>query len=196
MRVTKEQAEDNRARILEAASRLFREHGFDGVGLADVMKAAGFTHGGFYNHFASKEELAAAACSENLEACAADNAELLARGEDGTAFATTYVSAKHRDSCGSGCTMAALASDAAREGAAVQKAFADGIDATVSFLAASLNLPREKAMRFWSELVGSLVLARAVKKASPTLSNELLAATRSAIPKKTRAKRAKKKPPR
>ena len=66
MRVTKEQAAENRRKILAAASRLFRAKGFDGVGVADVMAEAGFTHGGFYNHFASKEALAAEACASEI----------------------------------------------------------------------------------------------------------------------------------
>ena len=61
MRVTREQAAANRERVLDAASTLFRKHGFDGVGVADIMKAAGLTHGGFYGQFASKEDLAAEA---------------------------------------------------------------------------------------------------------------------------------------
>src|SRR5262249_60320347 len=63
MRVTREQAAANRERVLDAASMLFRRHGFDGIGVADIMKAAGLTHGGFYGQFASKEELAAEACA-------------------------------------------------------------------------------------------------------------------------------------
>src|SRR6516162_10173095 len=67
MKLTKEKAAENRQSIIETAGRLFREHGFDGVGVADLMKAAGFTHGGFYNHFSSKAALAAAAASSGLK---------------------------------------------------------------------------------------------------------------------------------
>src|SRR5258706_9874209 len=63
MKVTREQAAANRDRIVEAAGALFRRHGFDGIGVADIMKAAGLTHGGFYGHFASKQDLAAEACA-------------------------------------------------------------------------------------------------------------------------------------
>jgi TetR/AcrR family transcriptional repressor of nem operon len=68
MRVSKERAAENHQRILDVASSMFREKGFDGVGVADLMKGAGLTHGGFYGHFQSKEELAARACTRALEA--------------------------------------------------------------------------------------------------------------------------------
>ncbi|MDB5924847.1 MAG: TetR family transcriptional regulator, partial [Betaproteobacteria bacterium] len=63
MKVSREQAAENRERILDAAAQLFRERGFEGIGVADLMKAAGLTHGGFYGHFASKEDLMAQACA-------------------------------------------------------------------------------------------------------------------------------------
>src|SRR2546423_7124313 len=68
MKVTRQQAAENRERILDAASKLFRERGLDGIGVADLMKGAGLTHGGFYGHFSSKEELMAQACTRALEA--------------------------------------------------------------------------------------------------------------------------------
>ena len=67
MRVSREQAAESRERILDVASKLFREHGLDGIGVADLMKNAGLTHGGFYGHFSSKEELMAQACARALE---------------------------------------------------------------------------------------------------------------------------------
>ena len=63
MKVSREQAAQNRERILDAAAQLFRERGFEGIGVADLMKEAGLTHGGFYGHFSSKEDLIAQACS-------------------------------------------------------------------------------------------------------------------------------------
>src|SRR5689334_16944846 len=80
MRLTKEQAAKNRREILETAERLFRERGFDGVGVADLMKEAGFTHGGFYNHFGSKEELAAETCAASFERATEEIAAKLAGG--------------------------------------------------------------------------------------------------------------------
>ena len=66
MRVTREQAAANRQKIVHVASTLFRQHGFDGIGVADIMKGAGLTHGGFYGHFASKDDLATEACTRAL----------------------------------------------------------------------------------------------------------------------------------
>src|SRR3982074_352699 len=99
MKVSREQAAKNRERILDVAAQLFRERGFDGVGVADLMKAAGLTHGGFYGHFASKEDLMGQACSRAL-AGSLDRWSRLAEGETKgrlSAIATAYLSAAHRD---------------------------------------------------------------------------------------------------
>src|SRR4051812_12030829 len=103
MKVTKTQARENRARIVETASTLFRERGYDGVGVADLMAAAGFTHGGFYKHFRSKADLMAEAAASGFSQSAANIA-----GGDGPEFVKEYVSRKHRDAPGNGCTLAAL----------------------------------------------------------------------------------------
>jgi TetR/AcrR family transcriptional repressor of nem operon len=199
MRLTREQAAENRRLILATAARLFRERGFDGVGIADVMAEAGFTHGGFYNHFPSKEALVAESCATELErSCAARAAALDPSGGGRTWVdaASEYVSRKHRDGPGSGCTVAALAADAGRQGKEIQAAFGDGIETTVGLLADSMGEPRENALRLWSELVGAVVLSRSVKHASPELADEILEATRAALPvtrAKKRAERAKPK---
>src|SRR5712692_789927 len=189
MRLTKEQAAENRRQILEAAARLFREQGFAGVAVADLMKAAGFTHGGFYNHFPSKEAIAAEACSTMIARSNAELAETLGQKTSGQKakawrqYLDRYLSVEHRDAPGSGCAVAALATDAARQSKEVQTSFADGIE----ILAA--NLPKAKpderpaatrarAARLWSEMVGALVLSRAVADADPELSEEILAASR------------------
>src|SRR6266436_1770428 len=120
MRLTKEQAAENRRQILEAAARLFREHGFAGVAVADPMKTAGFTHGVFYNHFRSKEALAAEACSTVIARSNAELAGALGRKTPGQKarawrrYLEGYLSVEHRDAPGSGCVMAALAADGAR----------------------------------------------------------------------------------
>ncbi len=189
MRLTKEQAAENRRQILEAAARLFREHGFAGVAVADPMKTAGFTHGGFYNHFRSKEALAAEACSTVIARSNAELAETLGQktGKAWRQYLDRYLSVGHRDAPGSGCAVAALATDAARQGKQVQTSFAEGIENVIEILAA--NLPKAKpeegpaatrarAVRLWSEMVGALVLSRAVAEADPELSEELLAASR------------------
>src|SRR5256712_13727132 len=101
MRVTKAQAQANRARIVETASTLFRERGYDGVGVADLMAGAGFTHGGVYKHFDSKAELMAEAAASGLSQSPASN-----EGLDATAFFKIYLSRKHPDARSTGCTIA------------------------------------------------------------------------------------------
>ena len=190
MRLTRDESERNRQEILDAAEKLFRERGFDGVGVADLMKAAGFTHGGFYNHFASKEELEAEASGA---AVARGNSELAkslgkGRGDGWKRYISDYLSPGHRDDPAHGCTMAALAPDAARKGPEVQARFAEAIEAFVDILGAELarkakrgkrpSAAREGALQILSEMIGALVLSRAVASADPGLSAEILAANR------------------
>src|SRR5438309_10615084 len=117
MKVTKTQALENRARIVETASTLFRERGYDGVSVADLMAAAGFTHGGFYKHFESKADLMAEAAASGFSQSIAN-----ITGVDGAAFVREYLSRKHRDALGKGCTLAALSGDAARQPKSIKAA--------------------------------------------------------------------------
>jgi TetR/AcrR family transcriptional repressor of nem operon len=123
MRVTKAQAQANRAHIVETASALFREHGYDGVGVAELMAAAGFTHGGFYKHFRSKADLMAETAAAGLSQSLAMTGEM-----DLAKFISVYVSREHRDGRSAGCTMAALCGDAARQSDDVKATFAAGIE--------------------------------------------------------------------
>src|SRR5688572_26849623 len=110
MKVSREQAALNRERILEVAAQLFRERGFDGIGVADLMKEAGLTHGGFYGHFSSKEELIAEASARALTSTFALLSKQAERGAGDplSAVADTYLSSRHRDDPGTGCLLAAL----------------------------------------------------------------------------------------
>jgi len=188
MRLTKDETERNRQEILDAAEKLFRERGFDGVGVADLMKAAGFTHGGFYNHFTSKDQLAGEATAAAFARSNAALAESLGKGSAGgwKAYIRQYLSPGHRDDPAQGCTLAALAPDAARKGPEVQARFAESIEEIVDIIAAHLGRKgnrgdrpsalRERALQMLSEMIGALVLARAVAAADPALSTEILAA--------------------
>lgn len=159
---------------MSAATKLFRERGFDGVGIADVMAAAGFSHGGFYNHFASKEALAA----EAARACVqATSLERVAEPD----FVCAYASEEHRDRRGEGCAFAALAADAARQGEEVQAPFAARLDEVARALAKAMGRPAADGLRAWSEIVGAVILARAVMKADAELSDRILAATREGL---------------
>ena len=182
MRVTREQAALNRERIVEAASRRFRERGFEGIGVADLMKEAGLTHGGFYGHFGSKEDLMAEACAAAL-ARSRERWDKSARAhpEDPVgAVARMYLTPRHRDAPGDGCVMAALASDAARQGPAVRRAFVQGLRSTFDSLAAWVKggtpaARRRKAIATYASWVGAMVLARAAADDGP-LSKEILEA--------------------
>jgi TetR/AcrR family transcriptional repressor of nem operon len=183
MKVTKAQALENRARIVETASTLFRERGYDGVGVADLMAAAGFTHGGFYKHFGSKADLMAEAAASGLSQSAAN-----IEGVDAATFVKEYVSRKHRDALADGCTLAALSGDAARQPESVKQTFAAGIEGQLATLdradgAVSEDAKREaRAMRIdtLAHVVGALVLSRACPDDSP-LADEILEVCRTRI---------------
>lgn len=190
MRLTKEQAAQNRRDILEAAGKLFRERGFEGVGIADLMKAAGFTHGGFYNHFPSKQALAAEMCSEAFQRSNAKLAEQLEQAPDEALrdFVAHYLSPEHRDDPAQGCTLASLAADTGRQPPEVQASVAQGLEQVIQLIAEHLPRaspeprtagkasPRERAIQMMSEVVGGLILARAVAAANPEFSDEILEA--------------------
>jgi TetR/AcrR family transcriptional regulator, transcriptional repressor for nem operon len=183
MRVSREKAAENRERIIEAAGGLFREKGFGGIGVADIMKAADLTHGGFYGHFASKDDLVAEAC-RRVMALAVAKWEKTASGTPDDPFSallTRYLSPRHRDDPARGCVFAALGADSARSGPLVHDAFADGLEPLIALLAesapgSSKATRRRKAVAAMASLVGSLLLARAIGKCE--LSDEILDATR------------------
>ncbi|MBA0098691.1 TetR family transcriptional regulator [Stenotrophomonas indicatrix] len=181
MKVTKAQAQANRAHIVETASTLFRERGYDGVGVADLMAAAGFTHGGFYKHFGSKADLMAEAAACGLTSSAAAVADL-----DVQAFVSEYLSRAHRDGPGQGCTLAALCTDAARQTEAVKAAFAAGIEARLATRATQEgqaqrdpdDAARVRRIALMAQAVGALVLSRSCPDESP-LADEILDACRA-----------------
>jgi TetR/AcrR family transcriptional regulator, transcriptional repressor for nem operon len=183
MRVSREKAAENRERIIEAAGALFRTKGFSGIGVADIMKAANLTHGGFYGHFDSKDDLVAQA-SRRAMARAANNwgkTVTDAPDEPFAALLEHYLSPRHRDEPGQGCVFAALGADAARSGRVVRDAFAEGLEPLIDILAKSAPggskaVRRRKALAAMSGLVGALLLARAVGKSE--FSDEILDATR------------------
>jgi TetR/AcrR family transcriptional repressor of nem operon len=166
MRRTKEATAESRQKILTEASRLYRERGFDGVGVADIMEAAGMTHGGFYRHFPSKEALIAEAMAKVF----ADRAEAL-EGQGGAstdlvrAYVETYLSPAHIAHPELGCPMAAVGSEAAHVGDSVAHAFRDGAERILGPISQALEgrttTGREAALRLLSTLVGAVVVARA-----------------------------------
>lgn len=177
MKVSKAQAQANRAHIVQTASVLFRERGYDGVGIADLMAAAGFTHGGFYKHFPSKAELLAEAATCGFAQGAARADEM-----DGLGFVKYYLSREHRDARGDGCTMAALCADAGRQPEPIKAAFASGLESMLATLAskasdadsAGSELRAQRIVAI-AQVVGALMLSRACPDDS-TLADEILEA--------------------
>lgn len=187
MRVSRVQAEENRQTVINVASRLFREHGFDGIGLKDLMKGAGLTQGAFYKQFASKNDLAAQA-SRRAMANAFDrfSAASAANPDDPLGAAIgLYLSTAHREERLEGCPVALLGSDAARQDADVKASFEAGIREYLALLGgwvgeAEDKDPSDKAMAMLSSMVGAMVLSRAVN--DEELSKGFLqAATRNVL---------------
>jgi TetR/AcrR family transcriptional repressor of nem operon len=183
-RVSREQSGKNRVAIEVASARLFRERGLNQVSVADLMGAAGLTHGGFYGHFESKDTLAALAC-EN--AFAESEQRWLSKLEQDpsagnlAAVAESYLTTRHRDHPGEGCAVAALAVDVAREDPdkPVRKVYPGGVRAMMNRLitvtdGADEQEKRQTALSHMATLVGALTLARATE--GDPLSEEILAA--------------------
>jgi TetR/AcrR family transcriptional repressor of nem operon len=196
MRLTKEKVAENKARVVETAARLFRERGFEGVGVADLMHAAGLTHGGFYNHFESKDELATQACEQIFEGAVA-MMERMAAIEDASeraaaigSYKRRYLSAKARDAPAARCPMVALGTDVSRQRGPVTRAYASGLRRYLDAFARALRggkpsrrkAAREEAIATLATLAGALSLARSVAEADPELSNEILASTFARLP--------------
>jgi TetR/AcrR family transcriptional regulator, transcriptional repressor for nem operon len=181
MRVSRQKAAENRERIIDKAGALFREKGFDGIGVADIMEAADLTHGGFYGHFASKDDLVAQASQRAMARAAVNWAKVTAAAPKNpyAALLAHYLSPRHRDDPGHGCAFAALSGDAARCGKPVRAAFARGVEPLIEIVAnvvpgRSKVARRRKAIAAVAELVGALILARAVD--NERLSDEILQA--------------------
>ncbi|PDS48580.1 TetR family transcriptional regulator [Rhizobium anhuiense] len=176
MKVSPEQKAQNRSRILTEAGRLFREKGFDAVSVAEVMKAAGMTHGGFYGHFQSKDDLVAQTIAH-----AVGSQSLI---DDLSAWINTYLSEPHREHPDLGCPMAALAGfmrqQAPEARASMAKVLASQITTLTDYMPGTDPARRRRAaIGSWSAMVGALILARSID--SPALSDELLSETKAWI---------------
>ncbi|MFD7291910.1 TetR/AcrR family transcriptional regulator [Streptomyces sp. NPDC059897] len=180
-RVSQAQAEENRRRVVDTASRIFREQGTQ-VSVADLMKAAGLTHGAFYKQFASKEALVDEATAHAIDELAERHAAGLEQdgGRRDTVRRTlidTYLSVEHRDNAAGGCPIAALASDIARapDGQEARRSYAEGVADFAGFLGDD----DQDGLARLSTLFGALVLSRATKGSE--LSERILAAAHRAL---------------
>ncbi len=191
MKVTKAQSAENRQGIVDAASRLYRERGLAGVGVADITRDAGLTHGGLYRHFENKDALVREACARAFDWSIApldgmDDSDKEVPTKLAAKVAS-YLSPQHRDHPGEGCPAAALAVDAARAGSELSEVFAQGIERNIQRFARVIEgleqgdpTPegRARATHMLATMVGGLVLARATVAANPALSDNILATLR------------------
>ena len=162
-------------RIVKEASRLFRERGFQNVTVGELMQAAGLTHGAFYAHFGSKEELEKAAIAYGQELSAGRARSLGASKKGRRAYADRYLSPRHRDNPGHGCSMAALGQEVARSTPAIREAFEQGLEEILS----ANGGERKQAIFQTAALLGGVVLARAVQ--DHKLSDEILESVRQKV---------------
>ena len=187
MRYSKEHKFQTHARIVKRASVKLREKGAHGIGVADLMKEAGLTHGGFYAHFDSRDALMIEAFTHAMDR----STEHWRKQSEGTpaekrlsAIVNGYLSAEHRDNPGQGCAVPALAAEIARESAKTRKAFAVRMQQMVEILAGQFRgltprAARKQAMATLATMMGSLVMARVA--GSGEFSDEILKSGRDAI---------------
>lgn len=150
---------------------MIRDRGLAETGVAEVMAEAGLTHGGFYRHFASKEDLAAAAVESAFAHMRARLAQITAKAPPGkklTALIDTYLTEAHRDQPQHGCVMASVGMEAQRAGGVVQAAYKEGIARLLALFAAQIAAPSrqqrdDRAQAVLSVMVGGLLLARALR---------------------------------
>ena len=188
MKVSKEKVAENRAALVRAAAILIRERGIDGVGVAEISKQAGLTHGALYAQFPSKEALTAeaftSAAQEGFEQITADRN---GRAPTLTDFLDSYLSTGHRDSLATGCPMSASASEIARQDKVVCESFKQGFERIVSVIESRLDTPavtaekHQRALAVMAAIMGGLAASRAVAKVDPRLSNEILRAVRRMV---------------
>jgi TetR/AcrR family transcriptional regulator, transcriptional repressor for nem operon len=188
MRVSKEKAAENRVALLQAASRLFRQRGIDGVGVAEVAKEAGLTHGALYAHFPSKDALAAEAFAHGFQGNMAGMR--VWAGDRHVSFEEhmdALLSPDMRDRLETGCPMAASASEIARQGCAVGASFAHAFEEMVTLLERSLEdgIPacerRRLAVVAVAAEIGAIAVSRAVARTDTALADEVLQAVRETV---------------
>ena len=186
MRRSREDAAETRRRIVEMASRLFRQRGIAAVSVADIMGALDLTVGGFYRHFESKEALVV----ETIEAASVEMESRYAKaggGATGTpplsALLDSYLSPAHRDHADRGCPVAALCSEVAHESLTTRKAFTKSLQRLVDIVACAApdatKDARDRRLRTVASMVGAVVLARATS--DEALADDLLRVVRAGL---------------
>ena len=185
MKKSKAETAKTRQRIIEAASHTIREKGIEATGVAEVMAEAGLSHGGFYRHFSSKEELVAAAIAMSRKDFVA---ETIGAAEEGAGAILKhfqdYVTPAYRDDVGSGCPLAACGSEIVRGDAAARHLATTGFSILVDKSAPFMRVPEgedptDTAIGVVSNMIGALTMARMVD--DPALSERILEVARNRI---------------
>ncbi|OZI60454.1 TetR/AcrR family transcriptional regulator [Bordetella genomosp. 11] len=187
MRKSREETARTRARIIAAAGQEFRRNGIAATGLAGLMQAAGLTHGGFYKHFSSKEELVAEACTQSINGVLDALVERVAQEPPARrldTFLAAYLSAAHRDAPENGCGLAALGSELGRTGDATRTATTQAFERMVDIVIQYLPDPNAagalaRARTIVATLIGAVAMARAVNDVA--LSDRILDDTRASL---------------
>jgi TetR/AcrR family transcriptional regulator, transcriptional repressor for nem operon len=201
MRYSREHKLETHARIVKKASVRLREKGAHGIGVADLMKDAGLTHGGFYAHFDSREALVIEAFADAMDRGTKRWRKLAEQTPPDKRLATlveSYLTPVHRDDPGHGCAIPTLAAEIARESPRTRKAFAAKLEQMIDVFAAQiLDVPRKaarkQAMAVIATMMGTMVLARVAGNGD--FSDEILGAGRDAVlDRAVSPKRAAKKP--
>jgi TetR/AcrR family transcriptional regulator, transcriptional repressor for nem operon len=198
MRYSKEHKFQTHARIVKKASARLREKGAHGIGVADLMKDAGLTHGGFYAHFDSREALVIEAFTHAMDRSTEHwrkQAEEMPAEKRLSAIVNTYLSPLHRDNPGQGCAVPALASEISRESAKTRRAFASRMQQMIEMLAKQFHgMPpkaaRKQAVSALATMMGSLVMARVAGNSE--FSDEILKSGRDAVLERAKPAAAKK----
>jgi TetR/AcrR family transcriptional regulator, transcriptional repressor for nem operon len=188
LKVTKEKAAENRAALVQTAARLFRERGIDAVGVAEISKKAGLTHGALYAQFPSKKALAAEAFASAFK----QGFERMTADRDGRPATLTdhldyYLSFDHRNDVATSCAMSACVSEVARQEKVVGDRVTEGFEQLVAVMERGLGASavkaenRQRALAMAAAMIGGLAASRAVAKTDPKLSNEILRAVRRIV---------------
>ncbi len=192
MKVSKETMVEHREQIITAAAKRFRECGFDGVSVADIMKEAGLTHGGFYGHFSSKDELVALASLRAMTEAVAkwQNVVDEAPGDRLETLVDFYLSLRHHNCPETGCLLATLGTELSRQSSAVKEAVTVGQRKVLEFLSGiapgkTKALRRKQAVVALAAMVGAMTIARATS--DPQLRQEILDTVAESVPNSVRA---------
>ena len=200
MRKSKAETAETRKRIVNVASQVFKCNGINGTGVSEIMAAAGLTHGGFYRHFESKEQLVAEACAVSMEELVGA-AEIAVDGGDETVsqYIQDFLSADYRDDRLGGCPLVAMGSELARADADTRRAASSGFEGVIELMAKRSRFKdresaKADAIFTLSSMIGAVTMSRIVD--DPELSDLILESTKSRLLKLSsgpKIKRAKTK---